>query len=274
METVSYYEAVCRNGSVMGINVKLQAFEGPLDLLLHLIDKNKVNIYDIPIAMIAKQYMDYVAQMDKEDLDVVSEFLVMAATLLDIKSRMLLPREKKEDGEEEDPRAELVEKLLEYKMFKYMSYELRDRQVDAGRSFYRKSSVPPEVEAYKPPINLEELVGDITLSRLNAIFQEILKRQEDKVDSIRSQFGKIKKEEVSVAEKLKQVQDYLREHKKFNFREMLSSNSSKTAVIVTFLVMLELIKTGVVAAVQETAFGDIEITVVGDPDKVSEIAEA
>ena len=106
----------------MGINVKLQVFEGPLDLLLHLIDKNKVNIYDIPIVMITEQYMEYVDQMDKEDLDVVSEFLVMAATLLDIKSRMLLPKEVNEDGEEEDPRSELVRQLLEYKLFKYMSY--------------------------------------------------------------------------------------------------------------------------------------------------------
>ena len=104
----------------MGINVKLQVFEGPLDLLLHLIDKNKVNIYDIPIVMITEQYMEYVNSMDKEDLDVVSEFLVMAATLLDIKSRMLLPQEVNEEGELEDPRAELVEKLLEYKLFKYM----------------------------------------------------------------------------------------------------------------------------------------------------------
>ena len=89
----------------MGISVKLQVFEGPLDLLLHLIDKNKVNIYDIPIAMITEQYMEYVEQLKKEDLNVVSEFLVMAATLLDIKSRMLLPKEVDEEGNEEDPRA-------------------------------------------------------------------------------------------------------------------------------------------------------------------------
>lgn len=109
----------------MGISVKLQVFEGPLDLLLHLIDKNKVNIYDIPIAMITEQYMEYVEQLKKEDLNVVSEFLVMAATLLDIKSRMLLPKEVDEEGNEEDPRAELVEKLLEYKLYKAMAQELR-----------------------------------------------------------------------------------------------------------------------------------------------------
>ena len=97
----------------MGISVKLQVFEGPLDLLLHLIDKNKVNIYDIPIADITEQYMEYVRKMQEENLDIVSEFLVMAATLLDIKCRMLLPKEVDEEGNEEDPRAELVEHLQE-----------------------------------------------------------------------------------------------------------------------------------------------------------------
>ena len=186
----------------MGINVKLQAFEGPLDLLLHLIDKNKVNIYDIPIAMITEQYMEYVDNMDKEDLNVVSEFLVMAATLLDIKSRMLLPKEVNDEGEEEDPRAELVEKLLEYKLFKYMAYELKDKQTDAEKSFYKEPTVPKEVEAYKPPIDLEKLVGDTTLAKLNMIFQDVMKRKEDKVDPVRSKFGKIEKEEVSMSDKL------------------------------------------------------------------------
>lgn len=123
----------------MGIPVKLQVFEGPLDLLLHLIEKNKIDIYDIPIVEITSQYMEYIRQMEREDLNVMSEFLVMAATLLDIKCRMLLPKEINEEGEEEDPRAELVEQLLQYKMYKYMSYELQDRQVDADQYFYRKS---------------------------------------------------------------------------------------------------------------------------------------
>ena len=118
----------------MAISVKLQAFEGPLDLLLHLIEKNKIDIYDIPIVMITEQYLEYIRQMDTEDMNVVSEFLVMAATLLDIKCRMLLPKEVNEEGEEEDPRAELVQKLLEYKLYKYMSFELKDRQVDAAHN--------------------------------------------------------------------------------------------------------------------------------------------
>ena len=98
----------------MALEVKLEVFEGPLDLLLHLIEKNKVDIYDIPIVEITEQYLDYIRQMQTEDMNVMSEFLLMAATLLDIKCRMLLPREVNEEGEEEDPRAELVEKLLEY----------------------------------------------------------------------------------------------------------------------------------------------------------------
>ena len=115
----------------MALSVKLEVFEGPLDLLLHLIEKNKVDIYDIPIVVITAQYLEYIRQMQTQDMNVMSEFLVMAATLLDIKCRMLLPKEVNEEGEEEDPRAELVQRLLEYKMYKYMSYELKDRQVDA-----------------------------------------------------------------------------------------------------------------------------------------------
>ena len=117
----------------MAISYKLEHFEGPLDLLLHLIEKNKVSIYDIPIVLITEQYLEYVSSMETEDLNVVSEFLVMAATLIDIKSRMLLPVEVNEDGEEEDPRAELMARLLEYKMYKYMAQELQElEQQESG----------------------------------------------------------------------------------------------------------------------------------------------
>ena len=116
----------------MAISVKLEAFEGPLDLLLHLIEKNKIDIYDIPIVEITAQYLDYIRQMQREDMNVMSEFLVMAATLIDIKCKMLLPKEVNEDGEEEDPRAELVQKLLEYKMYKCMAYVLRTQRPAGG----------------------------------------------------------------------------------------------------------------------------------------------
>ncbi len=246
---------------VMAIPVKLEVFEGPLDLLLHLIDKNKVNIYDIPIVLITEQYMEYVNNMEKKDLNVVSEFLVMAATLLDIKSRMLLPAEVNEDGEEEDPRAELVEKLLEYKMYKYMSYELKDMYMDADRSMFKKATIPKEIADYKQPVNLDELVGDMNLAKLQAIFEDIMKRQENKLDPIRSKFGKIEKEEVSLEEKMTYVREYITTHKHFSFRELLLASSSKVQIIVTFLAVLELIKMGNITVEQENRDDDIVITV-------------
>ena len=111
-----------------------------LDLLLHLLDKNKVNIYDIPIVEITNQYMEYIREMKRQDLNVMSEFLVMAATLIDIKSKMLLPAKETEEEEAEDPRAELVEQLLEYKMYKCISYELKDRQMDAEKVMFKAVS--------------------------------------------------------------------------------------------------------------------------------------
>ena len=245
----------------MAIPVKLEVFEGPLDLLLHLIDKNKVNIYDIPIVLITQQYMEYVNGMEKKDLNVVSEFLVMAATLLDIKSRMLLPKEVNEDGEEQDPRAELVEKLLEYKMYKYMSYELKDMYIDADKSMYKMPTIPKEIMAYKQPVNLEELVGDMNLAKLRAIFDDIMKRQENRVDPIRSRFGRIEKEEVSLEEKMIYVRNYIMEHEHFSFKELLGMASSKVQVIVTFLAVLELIKMGNITVEQENREDDIAITV-------------
>ncbi len=257
----------------MSIRVKLQVFEGPLDLLLHLIDKNKVNIYDIPISMITEQYMEYVDALKDEDLDVVSEFLVMAATLLDIKAKMLLPREVNEEGEEEDPRKELVEKLLEYKLYKAMAMELKDRQLDANRLYYRKENIPKEVKEYTPPINLDEVVKGLDLTKLNAIFNDVLRRKEDKIDPVRSKFGKIEKEEVSMSEKLVDIKAYMKNYSEFSFRELLDDNSSKVAVIVTFLVILELIKTGFVTVTQTSARDDIFIKVINDPDLIEDIEE-
>ena len=248
----------------MALSVKLNVFEGPLDLLLHLIDKNKIDIYDIPIVEITDQYMEYLHSMEKEDLGIMSEFLVMAATLLDIKCKMLLPKEVNEEGEEEDPRAELVQKLLEYKMFKYMSYELRDRMADASRCVYRAESMPKEVLDYQPPVDIRELIGDLTLAKLQNIFNSIIKRQENKVDPIRSKFGKIEKEEVSLTDKFLYVRDYLQEHRRFSFRQLLQKQKSKMHVVVTFLAILEMMKLGEIYVEQESICGEIMIERKGD----------
>jgi segregation and condensation protein A len=243
----------------MDMTVKLQVFEGPLDLLLHLLEKNKVNIYDIPIAEITNQYLEYVAEMQRQDLNVVSEFMVMAATLIDIKSRMLLPKPKTEEEEEEDPRAELVQQLLEYKMYKCMAYELKDRQIDAEHVMYKEPTIPEEVAAYEEPVNLEELIGDVTLAKLNDIFRSIMKKQVDKIDPVRSKFGRIEREEVSMSEKMAYLEDYCKSHRQFSFRNLLEAQASKMEVIVTFLSILELMKVGTIYISQEHTFADIQI---------------
>lgn len=243
----------------MAIPVKLQAFEGSLDLLLHLIEKNKVDIYDIPISLITEQYIEYIKAMKDADMDVASEFLVMAATLLDIKCRMLLPKEINEDGEEEDPRAELVEKLIEYKLYKYMSYELKDRQIDAGRNLYKEPTIPDEIKNYVPPLNYEELVGDMDLSKLNNIFKSVMRRRDDKIDPIRSKFGNIEKENVDLEAKQVYVRLYVSTHKTFSFRELLEKQNSKPEIVVTFLLILEMIKIGEIEVSQEDIGDDIII---------------
>ena len=231
----------------MAIPVKLPVFEGPLDLLLHLIDKNKIDIYDIPIVEITDQYLEYIHQMEREDLDIMSEFMVMAATLLDIKCRMLLPKEVNEEGEEEDPRAELVQQLLEYKMYKYMSYELRDRMNEASRSVYKEPTLPREVLEYRTPVDTSELLSQISLAKLHTIYKMILKRQEDKIDPIRSKFGKIEKEEVSLPDKMTYVEQFAVKKRRFS---------------------LELMKTGKIRISQEELFGDILIESLEDEDTV------
>ena len=186
----------------VGIPVKLPAFEGPLDLLLHLIESNKIDIYDIPIVMITDQYMEYIQAMEKKDLNVMSEFLVMAATLLEIKAKMLLPAEVDEEGGEIDPRADLVERLLEYKLYKYMAAQLKERQNQAGQSLYREADIPREVASYIEPVDLDKLVGDLTLTKLDEIFRSVLRRSADKIDPVRSGFGEIEMEEVSLEERI------------------------------------------------------------------------
>lgn len=244
----------------MGIPVKLQVFEGPLDLLLFLIDKNKIDIYDIPIVEITNQYMEYIRAMQQDDLNIMSEFLLMAATLLDIKCRMLLPKEVNEDGEEEDPRQELVEQLLQYKMYQFMALELKDREIDGNKSMYKAPTVPEEVAAYVRPVDLDDLLDGLTLTKLKQIFREVMRRQDDKLDPVRSKFGTIEKEEVTLTDKLDYVENYASEHKRFHFRQLLTNQKSKLHVVVTFLAILELMKVGKIQIAQESTFGEIIIT--------------
>lgn len=255
----------------MGISYKLENFEGPLDLLLHLIEKNKVNIYDIPIALITEQYLEYVNHMETEDLDVVSDFLVMAATLLDIKARMLLPAEEDEEEEEGDPRDELVRRLLEYKACKYMAQELEEWEEDAGRVFYREPHIPREVKQYEPPVDLDALLDGLTLARLQSIFDSVMKRREDKVDPVRSRFGTIRKEPVSLEQRIGSLLNYARTHRKFSFRQVLEQQPERVEIVVTFLAVLELMKMGKIRLTQEALFDDMEIETIEQEGEQGEL---
>lgn len=246
----------------MAIEVKLTAFEGPLDLLLHLIQKNKVNIYDIPIAMITEQYLDYLDQMRQADLDIMSEFLVMAATLLRIKSQMLLPKEVNEEGEEEDPRAELVQRLMEYKVYKYASEELKDWEIEAGKCLYKVPTLPEEVATYKEPIRPQEIIErqGVTLEHLKEVFEFVMRRRTDKLDPVRSQFGEIKQDEVKIEDKMMHIRDRIKKSKKMSFQGLLEKQATKVEVVVTFLALLELMKMGNIKVVQEDIGSDILIS--------------
>lgn len=250
----------------MEISYKLENFEGPLDLLLHLIEKNKVSIYDIPIVLITEQYLAYVSSMEKQDLDVVSEFLVMAATLIDIKSRMLLPVEEDEEEDEEDPRAELVRRLLEYKTYKYMARELESREEDAEKLLYKLPTIPGEVARYEPPVDLDQLLGELTLARLSQIFQSVMRRKEDKIDPVRSNFGTIRKEPVSLEQKITSILSFTRTSRTCSFRQLLEKSADKTEVVVTFLAVLELMKIGRIRLTQEAIFDDMLIEAMDDGD--------
>lgn len=249
------------------INYKLEKFEGPLDLLLALIEKNKIDIYDIPIAEITEQYLDYVSHMEEENLDIISDFLVMAATLLEIKSKMLLPVEVNEEGEEIDPRSELVERLLEYKKYKDLGKSLQDYEDVAGKYMYKKPTIPKNVATYIPDLNYDELLKDVNLLMLQSIFQDVLNRMENRIDKVRAGFGTVAKEKIPLETKIVDVLNYAREKKSFNFRTMLEESESKTEVVVTFLAVLELIKMGKIKAYQSETLGEIDIENVDSADE-------
>ena len=145
-------------------------------------------------------------------------------------------------------------------MYKYMAFELRDRQVDAARTLFREKNLPKEVADYRPPVDLKALLGDADLAKLQSLFKMVMKRQEDKIDPVRSSFGNIEKDEVDMDAKTTYVEGFIRLHKTFSFRQLLEKQKSKMEIIVTFLVILEMMKMGKISIVQENTFDDIMIT--------------
>ena len=228
----------------MQLSVKLPAFEGPLALLLHLISKNKVDIYDIPIAEITDQYLAYIADMEEVDLDLMSDFLLMAATLLDIKARMLLPEPETEEEEEEDPRAELVARLIEYRKYKLLSGELRDLSVGGEQLMFRAECLPKEVAEYKPPVDLDSLLVGVDLLKLKQIFEDVLKQHAELEEQKKKGVGRITHEVIPIETGISQVRSAVKLAKRQSFRRLFKGKKTRDEVIVTFLAVLELLKAG------------------------------
>jgi segregation and condensation protein A len=242
----------------LSIPVKLEVFEGPLDLLLHLIDKNKLNIYDIPIVIITDQFLEYIKKLEEKNMEIMSEFIEMAATLINIKSKMLLPIEDEEE-DETDPREELMYKLIEYKKFKYIRDKLKIRQIDAKKVVFKEPTIPIEVLNYEEKVDASKILSDIDFSMIYNIFQSVMKKQHKKIDTIRSDFGDIIREEYTVNDKIDYIINLSNQYETISFRDILETQISKVEIIVTFLAVLELIKMGKISIVQRELFDDIII---------------
>ena len=214
---------------------KLEMFEGPLDLLLHLIQKNKVNIYDIPISLVTEQYLVYLQSMQEMDLDLSSEFLVLAAQLLYIKSKMLLPKHEQEE-EEEDPREELAKRLLEYRNFKAVSIYLRQFEA-IGNSIYCK---PPDyIERKVIDCSFKELTMENLLTALSNLHQ----KAQSINDNTRDAFEQIVwRPRVSIFSKVKDILRKINNIKKITFKALFRSMESRSEAVASFLAILELLK--------------------------------
>lgn len=227
----------------------LSSFEGPLDLLLHLINKNEIDIYDIPIVEITKQYLDYIYKFNDLDMEVASEFVVMASTLLEIKSKMLLPVEIDENDEEIDPREELVNRLIEYKAFKELTKNLKESE-----QVYNKSlTKDPE---YFSEIKDEYVVKDIDISLLAKALRNILVKHQLRVNEI-SDHQTIETDTFSVDDSILTISKILETENKISFLSLFKYNHKKGYIIATFLATLELLKINAVKLTQSEVYGDI-----------------
>ena len=241
----------------MQLEFDLKVFKGPLDLLLHLIEKNKIDIYDIPIATITDQYLEAITGIESEDMDELSEFLVMAATLLELKTRMLLPVE--EEQEEEDPKEELAKRLMEYKLFKEIAINLQEMEKEAVKHYYKKETLPTEVLEYQEPINLDEILMGIDLKQLHNVFERLIAREKERKDEVRGNFKRISKDSIKISDKIEQILEKCAYRKHFYFGSLLQNSFDRLEIVVTFLAVLELMKGGKIRVMQENILDDIYI---------------
>jgi len=239
-------------GDDQSYSVKLDVFEGPLDLLLHLIRKNELDIYDIPIALITRQYLDYLKLLKELNLDLVGDFLVMASTLLQIKSRMLLPVDEGEEGEgeeQEDPRAELVRRLIEYQRYRDAGLELGTREL-LGREVF----VRPVDDAELAGLGPDEGPLELDLFELTEAFRRLLARLPvARAHEVAAQ------ETLSIVDAINEILTLLQEGQSLDFEELFRDDLSRERMIVSFLALLELCRVKLVKVIQNNRYGPIHI---------------
>ena len=239
-------------------HVKLPVFEGPLDLLLYLIKKDEIDIYDIPIESITSQYLEYLRMIKMLDLEVAGEYLVVAATLLYIKSRVLLPHDQRppeDEAEEDDPRWELVRQLVEYKKYKDAAFELSE-------CLARQEKVHGRGGAFKADMTTDGSLpfDKVGLFDLLSVFQKILARADNRED-LRDIF----EDRFTVSDKIQLIQGRLTERSRLVFEELFPGNATRTEIVVTFLAVLELIRLRQIGVAQESAFAAIELVRIEQP---------
>ncbi len=230
--------------------IKLQQFEGPLDLLLFFIKRDELDIYDIPISKITKDFMEYLQMMEEMNLEIAGDFILMAATLMQIKVRMLLPREKNEKGEEIDPREDLVKALLEYKRYKEVSEEFSVLESEQRKIFYRGFY---NADTKENPPEIETLLKNITVYDLIKAFKRAMEKAVDEP------VHKIVKINVTIEEQMNYILEKIKAKKSLGFIELVSQLKEKIRIIVTFLALLEMVKLGKIDLRESQDFNDFEI---------------
>ena len=253
----------------MGYKVKLSQFEGPFDLLVYLIEHAKMNIYDIRVSEITTQYLAYIEQMKQQDITVGSEFMVLAAELIELKSRMLLPRPKVVDGQEEmeDPRTELVQKILEYKKFKEAAAQLTERE-ELLSHIYTK---PQEdlAEYTKEP----DEVLNMDLNQFVKAFNLFLIKKR-RLEEVRKTYARVERQRMTIENRIQQMRDCLLSKERLTFKELLMGMTSRYDVVVTFMSLLELLKQHTVVAEQDVRYGEITVTLAGPAEEAGLPEEA
>lgn len=241
----------------MKLNIKIQNFEGPFDLLLHLIKQNKMDIYNIKICEITNQYIDYLNKMSTMDLEIKSEFIVMAATLIEIKSRALLPHENKDncdEADEFDSKKKLMDKLIEYEKFKYAALYLKERQKYVGTTFCKNAEVIEEKNN-----KAEDFLENVSITKLFKIYVNLIKLYNKRANHNLDISPILMREDYKIDDKIQEIKQKINERNKYKFSKLISECKNKMEIIVSFLALLELTKSRYINIYQNNNFEEIFI---------------